>query len=186
VLDPLDEPAHRAVHELLETPWRLMLAITAIEDEVEAEAKAGRVKDALTVADRLALRPLSAPGAPPPAPPSRAEPEKMLLAAFIPAAPRRARPRGAGGGRRYQPDRVRRWLTYLARHLDWQARYTTEHRAPRGMSPVDIVPHLLWPIGGWHLPRLLHATATLVLFAAALAVLLPPARWRTVSISCGF
>lgn len=138
--------------ELLATPWRLMLAVTAIEDDP-------------AVAARLTLSRAAASGRPESVAATRARLEEMLLAAFIPAAtrltPRRARPR-RGGESRYRPDRVHRWLTHLARHLDWQARYAAGHRAPRGMSPVDIVPHLLWPIGGWYLPRVLHTAAPFV------------------------
>lgn len=166
IVDALDQPG--MVRELLATPLRLMLAITAIEDDP-------------TTAARLALPPPPASGTPVPAsaPASRARLESMLIAAFIPAAtrltPRRTR-LGIGGGR-YHPDQVHRWLTHLARHLDWQARYAAEHRAPRGMSPVDIVPHLLWPIGGWRLPRLLQTATILIALATAAVALFPLSTW---------
>ncbi len=42
-------------------------------------------------------------------------------------------------------------------HLDWQAAFAPSHPdPPAGMTGIDIVPHLLWPIGGMRLVRGLH------------------------------
>lgn len=65
---------------------------------------------------------------------------------------------------------MRRRLAHLARRLDWQARYSSTHAAPDGMSPADIVPHLLWPIGGRRSPRLLHAATVFCILLAAVLI----------------
>lgn len=163
VLDTLGHPAGEAVRDLLSTPWRLMLAVTAFEDDP-------------ALAAHLTLPQAAASDEPESIPATRADLEELLLASYIPAAtrltPRRSRFRAVKrGGEHYRPYLVHHWLAHLARHLDRQARYAADHRPPPGMSPVDIVPHLLWPIGGWYLPRLLHAAAVLITLAPTAAIL---------------
>ncbi|MEV1245500.1 NACHT domain-containing protein [Nonomuraea sp. NPDC049750] len=142
VLDGLKQPDHASVRALLSTPWRLMLAVTMIDDDPVAAA-------------HLAPRPGETGRD------AQARMESTLLSAFIPAATRKSDHHDS----RYRPEDVRRWLTHIARHLDWQA-------SEAKMSPVDIVPHLIWPIGGRYLPRLLHvaAVAGLLLIGAILYV----------------
>ncbi|GII66095.1 hypothetical protein Skr01_61800 [Sphaerisporangium krabiense] len=169
------------LRRLLATPWRMMLAATAIE--ADPAVAAGLLRGGAGRADG-------------------ATPEPALLAAFVPAAVR------AAGGR-HRPEQVERWLAHLARHLDWQDGYAGRHPpapeppeprravpmapyafagdmsfivpvpsessapepdprlAPTEMSAVDIVPHLLWPMGGSLAPRLVHAGLAVAAMLAA-------------------
>lgn len=73
--------------------------------------------------------------------------QEILLRAYIPSVTRLSPA--------YRPDQVERWLRRLAPHLD------------RG---VDLVPHLLWPIGGRTAVRILHGLISFVLIATAALV----------------
>ncbi|MDP9864805.1 MULTISPECIES: NACHT domain-containing protein [Streptosporangium] len=161
VLDRLDHSGHAGVREFLSTPWRLILATSAIDHDP------GQAAQLVPHTDRHSTETAAQ---------TRRRLEGSMLANFIPAATALT-PRGRGS---YTPEQVERWLTALARHLRWQADYLRHHPAPRGMSEVDIVPHLLWPIGGLRLTRLLHTTALLVGIVAVAALVLtpfPPAPW---------
>ncbi|OUC96347.1 hypothetical protein CA984_15360 [Streptosporangium minutum] len=161
VLDRLDHSGHAGVREFLSTPWRLILATSAIDHDP------GQAAQFVPHADRHSTETAAQ---------TRQRLEGSMLANFIPAATALT-PRGRGS---YTPEQVERWLTVLARHLRWQADYLRHHPAPSGMSGVDIVPHLLWPIGGRRLTRLLHTTAMLVGIVTVAALVLtpfPPAPW---------
>ncbi|ACZ91384.1 NACHT domain-containing protein [Streptosporangium roseum] len=161
VLDRIDHPGHAGVREFLSTPWRLILATSAIDHDP------GQAAQLVPHTDHHSTETAAQ---------TRQRLESGMLANFIPAATALT-PRGRSS---YTPEQVERWLTALARHLRWQAGYLQHHPAPSGMSEVDIVPHLLWPIGGRHLTRLLHTTALLVgIVAVAAPVLIPfpPAPW---------
>ncbi|MEV4185954.1 NACHT domain-containing protein [Streptosporangium canum] len=161
VLDRLDHPGHEGVREFLSTPWRLILATSAIDHDP------GQAAQLVPHTDRHSTETAAQ---------TRRRLEGSMLADFIPAATALT-PRGRGS---YTPEQVERWLTALARHLRWQADYLRHHPAPSGMSEVDIVPHLLWPIGGRLLTRLLHTTALLVGIVVVAALVLtpfPPAPW---------
>jgi NACHT domain len=168
VLGSLGEPAGAAARLVLSTPWRLLLAVTAAED--------GKDPRQLLTAK---------PGEDPAAAGQRIVQE--LLASYIPAATRLASRRGRRAAR-YQPGQAERWLRVIAGHLAWQAAWAADHPdAPTGMTGIDIVPHLLWPIGGRRLVRAIH-TALGFLGAAAVAVIVsytaigPPQAWAaTVS-----
>lgn len=133
-----------AVHTALATPWRLLLTVTAVESGADpAELLcADPHPDPRVAAARIARR---------------------LLGAYVPAATKLT-PRTAHGTP-YRPEQVRSWLENLASHLRWQAAHTTEtDRPPPGMTSIDIVPHLLWPIGGRRVVRALHCLCC-VMFA---------------------
>jgi hypothetical protein len=152
VLEQLGGPGGAAARRVLATPWRLLLAITAAEDGADP----GRLLAA-------------GPGEDPAAAEQRIVAD--LLAAYIPAATRLA-PRHGRRAARYQPRQVERWLRVLARHLDWQAAYSSGHAdSPTGMTGIDIVPHLLWPAGGTRLVRGIHAALGLLASAAAAVVI---------------
>ncbi|GAA2431886.1 hypothetical protein GCM10010191_52180 [Actinomadura vinacea] len=139
----LSGAAGTAVHTALATPWRLMLTATAVEsgaDPAELLA-ADAAADPREAAARIAHR---------------------LLDSYVPAATELT-PRTAGT--RYQPEQVRAWLEHLAGHLRWQA--ATDRPAP-GLTAIDIVPHLLWPIGGRRRIRALHALCCALLAAIAM------------------
>jgi GTPase SAR1 family protein len=151
VLDRLSKPDGEAARRVLATPWRLLLAITASD--------AGRVPVQLLAAG-VGENPGSAA--------ERIDLE--LLASYIPAATRLTVRRSRSGisSRTYDPGKVTSWMHHLTRHLQWQAQQLTVlDKPPLGMSGIDLVPHLLWPIGGSRLVRALH-TALAVLLAAAL------------------
>ncbi|MGW4799969.1 hypothetical protein ACWEPC_46900, partial [Nonomuraea sp. NPDC004297] len=75
----------------------------------------------------------------------------------------------AAHGTPYQPAQVRAWLVHLAAHLRWQAARTPgADRPPPGLTAIDLVPHLLWPIGGWHLVRVLHCLCSVLLAVVAM------------------
>ncbi|HEY8482036.1 MAG TPA: NACHT domain-containing protein [Spirillospora sp.] len=141
----LDGPSGAAVHAALATPWRLLLLATA----VESGAPPAELLDADPGADpRAAAAAIAA----------------RLLDLYVPAATRLT-PRTAHGTP-YRPDRVRAWLVNLAAHLRRQA---AEPHGPPGLTAIDLVPHLLWPIGGRRRVRALHLLACLA--AAVLAML---------------
>ncbi|NKZ09261.1 NACHT domain-containing protein, partial [Actinomadura latina] len=140
----LSGPAGTAAHRALATPWRLLLLATAAESgarpaELLAADPAADPRDA---ADRIARR---------------------LLGMYVPAATRLA-PRSAHGTP-YQPEQVRSWLVQLAAHLRRQAAGAGR---PPGLTGIDIVPHLLWPIGGRRRVRALHCLTCLVLAVIAM------------------
>ncbi|PRX52692.1 NACHT domain-containing protein [Nonomuraea fuscirosea] len=144
VHEALSGPAGKAVHAALSTPWRLVLTVTAVESGADPD-KLLRVEPGLD----------SGEGA--------ARIVRRLLEAYVPAAtvltPRTAQ------GAAYQPDQVRSWLVLLAGHLRRQAARGAEaDRPPPGLTAIDIVPHLLWPIGGRRIVLIVHCLAC-VLFA---------------------
>ncbi|WP_344489266.1 NACHT domain-containing protein [Nonomuraea monospora] len=144
----LSGPAGKAVHAALATPWRLLLTVTAVESGSDpAELlRADPDADPHDGAERIARR---------------------LLEAYVPAATRLA-PRAAHGTP-YQPDQVRAWLVHLAAHLRWQAARTSgTERPPPGLTAIDLVPHLLWPVGGWRLVRALHCLCCVLLAITAM------------------
>ncbi|MFA1538238.1 NACHT domain-containing NTPase [Actinomadura monticuli] len=145
----LSGPSGTAVRMALATPWRLLLIATATEsgarpDELlEADTGAGAGADPREAADRIARR---------------------LLSMYVPAATRLT-PRAAHGTP-YEPEQVRTWLVHLAAHLRRQA--AAADGGPPGLTSSDIVPHLLWPIGGLRRVRALHCLAGLVLAVVAM------------------
>ncbi|MFC5825261.1 NACHT domain-containing protein [Nonomuraea insulae] len=140
----LSGPAGKAVHAALATPWRLLLTVTAVEsgaDPVEL-LRADPDADPAEGAARITRR---------------------LLEAYVPAATVLT-PRAAHRAP-YQPDQVRSWLVHLAAHLRRQA--ATDRPMP-GLTAIDIVPHLLWPIGGRHRVRALHCLVCVILAVIAM------------------
>jgi hypothetical protein len=159
VLDRLGSPQAAAVQAALSTPWRLHLATVVSQQP-------GWSSDAL-------LRPDANEESQPHA--GAHHLDQVLLEGYVPAATVLAGP--GARGRRYDPVRVTRWLGSLAAHLDWQATRAERMRyPPPGMSGVDLIPHLLWPIGGrwrvvaWHgcLAVAVAVTSWLVLHVTAL------------------
>ncbi|MGP3911462.1 NACHT domain-containing protein [Nonomuraea sp. 10N515B] len=137
-----------AVHTALATPWRLLLTVTAVESGADpAELlHADPDPDPRVAAARIARR---------------------LLDAYVPAATELT-PRTAHGAP-YRPEQVRSWLENLASHLRWQAAHTAEtDRPPPGLTPIDIVPHLLWPIGGRRRVRALHGLCSAIFAVIAM------------------
>ncbi|TDB89414.1 NACHT domain-containing protein [Actinomadura sp. KC216] len=137
----LSGPPETAVHMALSTPWRLQLLATAVESGAHpAELlDVDPDRDPREAASRIVRR---------------------LLDLYVPAATRLT-PRTAP----HQPEQVRKWLEHLAAHLSWQAADT---KRPPGLTAVDIVPHLLWPIGGRRRVRALHCLACVVLAVIAM------------------
>jgi hypothetical protein len=180
VLTQLGKPEGAAARVVLSTPWRLLLTITA--------AEGGRDPSQL-----LAVGVGEAP---------QAAAERIdldLLGEYITAAARLTALRSRSGirGKYYKQKKVTRWMRHLALHLEWQdglVKYVAEPAKeqtgvrggrgglPVGMSGVDLVPHLLWQIGGFSLVRGLHTAlqfilATTAAVALAYAVIGPPAVW---------
>lgn len=145
ILAALSGARGEAVHTALATPWRLLLTATAVESGADpAELlRADPAADPRTEAARITRR---------------------LLDAYVPAATELT-PR-TGHGVPYRPDQVRSWLVRLASHLQWQAAQTG--RPPSGLTATDIVPHLLWPIGGRRRIRALHGLCCAVLAVIAM------------------
>ncbi|WP_141576670.1 NACHT domain-containing NTPase [Actinomadura sp. WMMA1423] len=138
-------PSGTAVHAALSTPWRLLLLATAVESGAQP---AGLLE--------------AAPGSDPRE--AAAGIAGRLLDLYVPAATRLA-PRTAHGTP-YRPEQVRVWLEHLAGHLRRQAGRT---QGPPGLTAVDLVPHLLWPVGGRRLVRALHLLGCVVLAVVAMA-----------------
>ncbi|MEQ4723998.1 NACHT domain-containing protein [Nonomuraea sp. B19D2] len=146
----LSGPGGKAVHTALATPWRLLLTATAVEagaDPVEllrVDPRADPREGAAVIGRRL-------------------------LEAYVPAATGLT-PRAAHSAP-YQPPQVRSWLVHLAAHLRWQAARTAEEdRPPPGLTAIDIVPHLLWPIGGRRLVQALHCLCCVLFSVIAMLV----------------
>ncbi|NBE93111.1 NACHT domain-containing protein [Nonomuraea sp. KC401] len=144
----LSGPAAKAVHLAVATPWRLLLTVTAVESGADP-VELLRTDPGLDPAD------------------GAAKIARRLLKAYVPAAtvltPR------ADHGTPYQPDQVRSWLVHLAAHLRRQAaRGAGPDRPPPGLTAIDIVPHLLWPIGGRRLVRVLHCLGCAVFAVIAM------------------
>ncbi|MFB9681689.1 NACHT domain-containing protein [Streptosporangium vulgare] len=131
----------------LSTPWRLTLAAAVYDQRDRSGAFVRDPGDLVDLADWTTPE----------------EVRDHLLGLLLPAT--LALHPALGGA---DAARVHRWLTHIARHLERQAREV-------GMSPVDIVPHLIWPIGGRYLPQLLQFIATAGLFLIAMAIWLVPA-----------
>jgi hypothetical protein len=96
--------------------------------------------------------------------------DRDLLAAYIPAATKLGIRRGSYGIRMgsYHARKVTRWTQHLAHHLQWQAQQAVKLKEPpRGMSGIDLVPHLMWPIGGRRLVRVLHSVLVSLLVSGA-------------------
>jgi hypothetical protein len=145
-----------AVRTALATPWRLVLTVTAVESGADpAELLRADDDDVQKAAARITHR---------------------LLDAYVPAATGLS-PR-TGQGTTYHPAQVRSWLVQLAAHLRWQAVHAAEtDRPPPGLTAIDIVPHLLWPIGGRRRVRALHG-----LCCAVLAVIAMLAFWEGAAV----
>jgi hypothetical protein len=144
----LSGPAGKAVHAALATPWRLLLTVTAVESGADP-------------AELLRADPDDDPGE------GAAHIARRLLEAYVPAATDLT-PRAAQGTP-YEADQVRSWLVQLAAHLRWQAARGAEaDRPPPGLTAIDIVPHLLWPIGGRRRVRVLHCLCCVVLAVIAM------------------
>ncbi|MEW2359774.1 NACHT domain-containing protein [Spirillospora sp. NPDC029432] len=137
-----------AVHSALATPWRLLLTATAIESGTDPE-------------ELLRADPDADPGA------EAGRIARKLLDAYVPAAAGLTPRSGHGAG--YSPEQVRAWLVHLAAHLRRQAVHAAADRSPPGLTATDLVPHLLWPIGGRRRIRLLHGLCCLILAVAAMA-----------------
>ncbi|MFB4314174.1 NACHT domain-containing protein [Actinomadura sp. 21ATH] len=148
VLAALSGATGEAVHSALATPWRLLLTATAVESGAAPDEllRAGPGADPRAEAGRIARR---------------------LLDAYVPAAARLTPRSGHVAG--YSPEQVRTWLVHLAAHLRRQARHASADRSPPGLTATDLVPHLLWPIGGRRRVRLLHLLCCLVLTVTAMA-----------------
>ena len=148
ILAALSGPSGAPVHAALATPWRLLLLATAVESGADPPEllRTGTDADPPEAAARIARR---------------------LLGAYVPAATELT-PRAAHGAP-YDPGQVRSWLVCLAAHLHWQAARAAEtDRPPPGLTAIDIVPHLLWPIGGRRRVRALHALCCAVLAVVAM------------------
>ncbi|TDD74794.1 NACHT domain-containing protein [Actinomadura darangshiensis] len=143
----LSGPPGTAVHLALATPWRLLLAVTAVESGADpAELlRADPGAEAADAAARMAHR---------------------MLEAYVPAATELAPRAGHGAG--YRPESVRTWLVHLADQLRRQAAWAPGRDRPPGLTAIDIVPHLLWPIGGGRLVRALHGLCCAVFAAVAM------------------
>jgi hypothetical protein len=132
----------KAVHTALATPWRLLLTATAVESGTDpAELlRTDPDADSREAAERIARR---------------------LLSTYVPAATELT-PR-TSHRTPYHPGEVRAWLVRLATHLQWQAAHAAEtDRPPPGLTAIDIVPHLLWPIGGRRRVRALHCLCCVI------------------------
>ncbi|MBC6460664.1 NACHT domain-containing protein [Actinomadura sp. HBU206391] len=138
----------KAVHAALATPWRLSLTATAVESGTDP-------------AELLRADPATDPRA------AAALIARRLLDAYVPAATELT-PRTAHGVP-YRPEQVRSWLVHLAAHLRRQAARTAEtDRPPAGLTAIDIVPHLLWPIGGRRRVRALHCLCCVIVAVIAM------------------
>ncbi|TDD82050.1 NACHT domain-containing protein [Actinomadura rubrisoli] len=138
----------RAVHTALATPWRLLLTVTAVES--------GADPSELLRAD---------PGADPGKEAARIA--RRLLDTYVPAATELT-PR-TSSGTPYRPEQVRSWLVHLAAHLRKQADHAAATgRPPPGLTAIDLVPHLLWPIGGRRRVLALHCLCCAVLAVVAM------------------
>ncbi|GAA2080675.1 NACHT domain-containing protein [Actinomadura alba] len=146
--EALSGPSGPAVHAALATPWRLLLTATAVESGADP-------------AELLRADPYAEPGE------AAARIARGLLGTYVPAATELT-PRTAYGTP-YQPVQVRSWLVRLAAHLQWQAAHAAEtDRPPPGLTAIDIVPHLLWPIGGRRRVRVLHYLCCVVFAVVAM------------------
>jgi hypothetical protein len=148
VLDALASAPASPLATGLSTPWRLTLAATVYEQRAPRSGAYPRHPDALLAP---ALNTPEAVG-------------EHLLNLLIPAATAFSAVHRDHAP--YNPERVRAWLTVLARYLD---RNATPGRPP-GEAPLpstDIVLAELWPLAGYHRIR---AVVTAVAAAIALAV----------------
>ena len=133
----------------LATPWRLLLTATAVESGADP-AELLRVDTGPREATAQIAR--------------------RLLDTYVPAATKLT-PRTAHGTP-YQPEQVRSWLVRLATHLRVQSAGSQP-----GLTAIDIVPHLLWPIGGRRRVRTLHC-----LFSVVFAVIAMAAFWAGAAV----
>jgi hypothetical protein len=142
-------PSGATIQAALATPWRLLLAATAVESGDDP----GELLHADLDADPHEAVALTA---------------ERLLAAYVPAATKLT-PRG-NRRKPYRPEQVQSWLINLADHLKWQAAHAADtSRPPPGLTAIDIVPHLLWPIGGRRRVRALHFLLCTLLAVVAMA-----------------
>jgi hypothetical protein len=130
------------VLDLLQTPWRLVLAVTLYRDGGSPAA--------------LLPTPSERPLSPESSQQHTARASGILLDAFIPARTR------LYGQDRYEPEQTRPWLANLAAYL--------HDRDKKGMSGSDIVLTQCWPIAGARRVRRWHAAiaASLTIIAITL------------------
>ncbi|MEU5878711.1 NACHT domain-containing protein [Spirillospora sp. NPDC047279] len=148
----LADPSGEVLRTTLATPWRLLLTVTAVESGADPAELLRSDPDA-DPGDAVELI------------------ARRLLDAYVPAATRLA-PRSAHG-MPYEPEQVRSWLVLLTAHLRRQAEHAAEiDEPPPGLTAIDLVPHLLWPIGGRRRVRALHG-----LCCAILAIIAMVAFW---------
>ncbi|MGW3999553.1 NACHT domain-containing protein [Amycolatopsis sp. NPDC004772] len=140
-LDTVDAHAE-VLDEVLSTPWRLHLATTLFDsardpDEMFALENGSRATRAAQIKD-------------------------FLLDSYVAAAVLKT---SKDKPVRYPPEKVELWLGKLAEHLTWQETTASkEPGAPAGLSGIDLIPHLLWPIAGRKLVRYTHIIASLSIF----------------------
>jgi hypothetical protein len=154
LLDRLDEPDGAVAQRVLSTPWRLLLAISAVEDGQQPVQllAAGVGEDPSAAADRI---------------------NRSLVASYISSSTRVTVRRSRYGmrTRRYDAMKVTRWMRYLACDMQWQAEQVDKlAKPPLGMSAIDLVPHLLWPIGGLRIVRALHGACNLIVMSVAIGL----------------
>jgi hypothetical protein len=161
-----------AVRAALATPWRLLLTVTAVESGADP-AELLHVGPDPDPGELLHVELDPSPGkllhvGPDPDPRvAAARIARRLLGAYVPAATELT-PRTAHGTP-YRPEQVRFWLENLASHLRWQAAHTAgTDRPPPGLTAIDIVPHLLWPIGGRRRVLALHSLCCVIFAVVAM------------------
>lgn len=143
----------------LSTPWRLMMAVAAVEDDPRAVRELLPLPSETLRDTFLRL-------------------EEAFVGKFVLAS---AKFSGASGRAFYKPHKVERWLRSLARHLDWQHRQASTVEPQPGMSGVHILRHLLWPIGGSRAPRVLHSLISASLYMISFLGMSAPSVMGVVS-----
>ncbi|KAB8183546.1 NACHT domain-containing protein [Microbispora catharanthi] len=143
----------------LSTPWRLMMAVAAVEDDPRAARELLPLPSETLRDTFLRL-------------------EELFVGKFVLAS---AKSSGVSGRASYKPHKVERWLRSLARHLDWQHQQANTAEPEPGMSGVHILRHLLWPIGGARAPRAMHSLISVSLYIISFLGISAPSMMGVVS-----
>jgi hypothetical protein len=139
VLERLSDDGSSTLLYYLNTPWRLMLAVSVYEGD-HAQSPAELVEDPVDLDERLLpsyVRTVTAP-------PSAKRPP------------------------RYRPDKAQAWLSWLAAYLSENTQ-TGRIVGGRTLSGTDLVLHQLWPIAGERAARNVDTAIAAVMSAPGLA-----------------
>jgi hypothetical protein len=139
VLEKLARDGSGTLQYYLNSPWRLMLAVSVYEGD-HGKSPAGLIDDPVDLDERL-------------------------LPSYVRTV---TAPRSAKRPPRYPPEKAELWLSWLAAYLSENTQ-TGRIVGGRTLSGTDLVLHQLWPIAGERAPRNVDTAVAALMSAPGLA-----------------